>query len=86
VANARQSSGRYIKRRLDGSMEYGSICGEKLTVSRDLYTFSQDKVMSYELGTEEPPSAISGKNLFTASVDDILSRMGKVRARHLCFS
>jgi len=47
---------------------------------RDLYTFNQDKIKSYQLGTEEPPATMSGKNLFTASADDILSRMGKVHA------
>jgi len=37
-----------------------------------------DKVTSYELGTGETSVAVNGTKLFNASVDDMLSRMGKV--------
>jgi hypothetical protein len=44
-----------------------------------MYTFNLDKIISYELGTDEPTTLAANKiNLFTASADDILSRMGKV--------
>lgn len=44
-----------------------------------MYTFNADKITSYELGTDEPTTlAANNVNLFTASADDILSRMGKV--------
>jgi hypothetical protein len=49
------------------------------TDTRDLYTFNADRITSYELGSEEPTTlAVNNVNLFTASADDILSRMGKV--------
>ena len=45
-----------------------------------MYTFNADCITSYELGSEEPSTlAINNVNLFTASADDILSRMAKVR-------
>jgi hypothetical protein len=44
-----------------------------------MYTFNADRITSYELGSEEPTTlAVNNVNLFTASADDILSRMGKV--------
>jgi hypothetical protein len=44
-----------------------------------MYTFDVDKIMSYELGSDEPSTlAVQNINLFTASADAILSRMGKV--------
>jgi hypothetical protein len=44
-----------------------------------MYTFDADKITSYELGSDEPTTlAVQNVNLFTASADDILSRMGKV--------
>lgn len=44
-----------------------------------MYTFNLDNITSYELGTDEPTTLAANKiNLFTASADDILSRMGKV--------
>lgn len=44
-----------------------------------MYTFNLDKITSYELGTDEPGAlAANNVKLFTASADDILSRMGKV--------
>ena len=47
---------------------------------RDMYTFNADRITSYELGSEEPTTlANKSLNLFTASADDILSRMAKVR-------
>jgi hypothetical protein len=46
---------------------------------RDMYTFNADCITSYELGSEEPSTLVaSNVNLFTASADDILSRMAKV--------
>ena len=48
-------------------------------LKRDMYTFSADRITSYELGSEEPTNlAAKNDNLFTASADSILSRMGKV--------
>ena len=47
-----------------------------------MYTFDADKITSYELGSDEPTTlAVQNVNLFTASADDILSRMGKVFIR-----
>ena len=47
-----------------------------------MYTFNADKITSYELGTDEPTTLVTNNvNLFTASADDILSRMGKVTSR-----
>jgi len=44
-----------------------------------MYTFNADRITSYELGSEEPTNlAAKNDNLFTASADSILSRMGKV--------
>ena len=44
-----------------------------------MYTFNADRITSYELGSEEPTTlAVNNVNLFTASADAILSRMGKV--------
>jgi hypothetical protein len=44
-----------------------------------MYTFNADVITSYELGSEEPSTlALNNLNLFTASADGILSRMGKV--------
>jgi hypothetical protein len=44
-----------------------------------MYTFDADKITSYELGSDEPTTlAVQNINLFRASTDDILSRMGKV--------
>lgn len=44
-----------------------------------MYTFSADRITSYELGSEEPTNlAAKNDNLFTASADSILSRMAKV--------
>lgn len=52
---------------------------QKFWLGRDLYTFNADCITSYELGSEETASlALNNVNLFTASADDILSRMGKV--------
>ena len=52
-----------------------------LSLFRDMYTFNLDKITSYELGTDEPTMLAANKiNLFTASADDILSRMGKVES------
>lgn len=49
------------------------------TDCRDMYTFNADVITSYELGSEEPSTlALNNVNIFTASADDILSRMGKV--------
>ena len=62
-------------------MGYGTpLLSEHGTDSRDMYTFNADRITSYELGSEEPTTlAINNVNLFTASADDILSRMAKVR-------
>jgi hypothetical protein len=44
-----------------------------------MYTFDADKITSYELGSDEPTTlAVQNVNLFTASADAILSRLGKV--------
>jgi hypothetical protein len=51
-----------------------------------MYTFNADVITSYELGSEEPSTlALDNVNIFTASADDILGRMGKVfTSTHRC--
>jgi hypothetical protein len=48
---------------------------------RDLYTFSVDSVTSYELGGEGSEVPVPPTNLFTASMADIVNRIGKVLSR-----
>jgi hypothetical protein len=71
----------YTKPHRVGLTGYGTRTKGPANV-RDLYTFNVDSVMSYELGGEESQLPIPKTNLFTASADDILSRMGKVRPQN----